>query len=325
MMERDPVTRGRQQRLRQAPALGDHHANVGDEHLAIADQERVAASVVPHHRRRAQGCEPVPIAGLERQRNAVTRPGRHGRRDGQRVGAMATLELGVGAIEIVCVELDQAHDATRFVRLYDHEELAIARSDVSIARQPAQPEQREAIPARGEHLERSVPIHLEQQAHRLEILCAIELELHHPAPVAVPESGLEERGEAIPVVGLRRGLDRRRNPGRQVLDARRRRRAKQRGIARARIVELLEVVDVQVPHAPVGTHRIHGDDGHLERSTVSAARSEQDGQSPAVVEREHVLEARRDVGSQIAERAEHHEILVAPSSGLPSESGGGPR
>ena len=85
---------------------------------------------------------------------------------------------------------------------------------------------------------------------------------------------------------------------------------KQLLVARARFVELLEVVEVKALHASVGADLVDGDNGHLERSALLGCPTD-DGENPTPVESEHVLESRGDVRSEIAERAEHREILLA--------------
>src|SRR5262249_58595953 len=96
----------------------------------------------------------------------------------------------------------------------------------------------------------SVRAHREPEAQRCEMLVAIEVEVGVAPVIDRPEVRCEERGDRLPVARRPRGLETVPEPRRGVLDVRRWLRGRQRLVAGARGVELVEVVEVDSLAAP---------------------------------------------------------------------------
>ena len=115
--------------------------------------------------------------------------------------------------------------------------------------------------------------------------------------VDVAELRREQRGDALPVAGVPRGVGSLEGPRRRVRDPRRRRRGRELGEARARRVELVEVVACRArgsarPASSAARRRR----GSRRRRPRACPLQRRDAERAPLVESEHVVDAQHGVG-----------------------------
>ena len=222
-------------------------------------------------------------------------------------GDVTRVELVVGGIEVFGVEHRAGEDAAPLIDLAvpDDLELGIATQPVPAA--PPEPVQHEPVTASSEHVTLDAPVFVEHGTSAFQVRFEGQVAAAGGTPVELHEFGRVHRRVRLPVPPRPGVGERLHGPGRLVPEPW---SCTELVVSRPRLIELVEVVEVEAERTPVFGVVVHEHELDLE---VRGVRSG-DGhhvQSPTVFDREDVLPTEASVGRELRQRSSCRQVLVA--------------